>query len=179
MTDVWRVSASIIFMVWTTKKFRLADCQAVSIWTLCSDWSRTEWFKAGSCVFMSRTGWSCGWMMLSGGSSSPSYCWSSCFCGGRLLTTKGKHADDLIVFLPNPSQLSCSRSSKAASWPHTCALCVGMRSHRLSMTRTMRRLKSSWCLQTSVSHTLLSVCMSWGFSVGRCYCIVSKLCWVN
>ncbi len=36
-------------------------------------------------------------MMLSGGSSSPSYCWSSCFCGGRLLTTKGKHADDLIV----------------------------------------------------------------------------------
>lgn len=122
---------------------------------LCSDWSRTKWFKTGLCVFMSRTGWSCGWMMLSGGSSSPSYCWSSCFCGGRLPTTKGKHTEDFIVFLPNPSQLSCSLSSKAASWPHTCALCVGMRSHRLSMTQTMRRLKSSWCLQTSVSHTFL------------------------
>lgn len=109
-TCVYSVStASIIFIIWTTKVLKMVDCQTVSLfsvalWLLCvfpcstamkREFSFRLFILSPRCVhYHCRVGGTCGWMMPSGVSCSPPSCWSLWCCCDPLLTTRGQSSSE-------------------------------------------------------------------------------------
>lgn len=89
-------TASIIFIIWTTKVFKLVDCQTVSAFTRLVG----VLFCGGCCLFVSlhRGGGTCGWTMPSGVCSSPPFCWWSWCCCGPRRTARGQSQTGIRVF---------------------------------------------------------------------------------
>lgn len=81
------VSASVIFIIWSKMTFKMSKCLSVSGRPSYALLGRRE-PSDGRCLC--RTGGSCGSTTPSGASCSPSSCWSSCFCGDRRPTTRGR-----------------------------------------------------------------------------------------
>lgn len=84
-------AASVIFMIWTTRQLKFVDCQSVSslayIYLAVILWETV--LLEFQCFWFVRAGETCGWTMLSGGCSSPPFCWSSWCCYDPRSIVKG------------------------------------------------------------------------------------------
>lgn len=166
-------------MVWTTKKFRLSDCQAVSIWTL---WGQSS-SQIGADPEHLKLVVVCLWAGLDGAVGG------RCFLEVPLLHhSAGHHVSvEAVCQQPKASVLNISSLLSKSRWyvqsnvnpvqrnqfllkQRPYALCVGMPSRRSLMTRMMKRLKSSWCLQILVSNPFF-VYMYWGIHSILLHCV--------